>query len=344
MESMNRHAHAYTPLVPAPIFSIPHTKAKISIRADTSTRRRHIRLLNDILHLSIQRRQWDKARRAWAVLARCSEVDWRAMWHIGLLLIGKQTRPAGVEGNGHEEGTSSSVMVAQDRVDYLKTLMLRYPLRRESLLRELSLELIFQERYTEALDELELYLPIFPYHDNPVLHLYAGLICLYLAQKPSSDDIVSKAMSTAAEPGRYSRSVRTNKRKRAEMTRFSFSNYYGEAPLSSLDVSGFSPGYARSAQRYFDRAKTIDPQNPTAKTFLALLENTFSQAGGARSREMEEDELDNDDPVGAHFQPHQLGAPAHGLVTGGRINIDDEAEMERSARAKKMRGAQQRFR
>ena len=28
------------------------------------------------------------------------------------------------------------------------------------------------------------YLPSYPYQDNPVLHIYAGLIALYLAQPP----------------------------------------------------------------------------------------------------------------------------------------------------------------
>jgi len=44
----------------------------------------------------------------------------------------------------------------------------------------LSLALSGRER--DALDELELYLPSIPYQDNPVLHTYAGLICLRLAQ------------------------------------------------------------------------------------------------------------------------------------------------------------------
>ena len=30
------------------------------------------------------------------------------------------------------------------------------------------------------------YLPSFPYQDNPVLHIYAGSICLYLSQDPDS--------------------------------------------------------------------------------------------------------------------------------------------------------------
>lgn len=64
--------------------------------------------------------------------------------------------------------------------------------------------LVQNGRYTEALDEIELsvvlsfttslpltyyvarYLPSFPYQDNPVLHIYAGLICLYMSQDPDS--------------------------------------------------------------------------------------------------------------------------------------------------------------
>lgn len=64
-------------------------------------------------------------------------------------------------------------------------------------------------RYREAQDELELcvyvfwfvndvsddegsYLPSFPYSDNPVLHIYAGLISLYTAQPspPSSESTI----------------------------------------------------------------------------------------------------------------------------------------------------------
>ncbi|KAL7282520.1 hypothetical protein ACG7TL_003991 [Trametes sanguinea] len=32
------------------------------------------------------------------------------------------------------------------------------------------------------MEELDLYLPSYPYQDNPVLHVYAGLIALYVAQ------------------------------------------------------------------------------------------------------------------------------------------------------------------
>lgn len=58
---------------------------------------------------------------------------------------------------------------------------------KETMLKELVLLFILSGQYSQALDELELYLPSFPYQDNPVLHIYAGLLCLHLAQKPDGD-------------------------------------------------------------------------------------------------------------------------------------------------------------
>ncbi|KAF7798340.1 hypothetical protein EIP86_009561 [Pleurotus ostreatoroseus] len=44
------------------------------------------------------------------------------------------------------------------------------------------LRLLASGKYEKALEELELYLPSSPYEDNPTLHTYAGLVCIYLAQ------------------------------------------------------------------------------------------------------------------------------------------------------------------
>jgi RNA polymerase I-specific transcription initiation factor RRN11 len=81
-------------------------------------------------------------------------------------------------------------------------------IQREDVFRELVLRLILSGRQREALEELELwaflrsifnindsnlalnsYLPSFPYQDNPVLHIYAGLAAFYLAQ-PSPETMV----------------------------------------------------------------------------------------------------------------------------------------------------------
>ncbi|KAG8964801.1 hypothetical protein FRC03_001334, partial [Tulasnella sp. 419] len=204
---------------------------RISTRPEASTRKHHIRSLNDILFYSIQRHDLVRSRRAWSILARCPEVDWREMWRIGLLLCGEiSSIPEGLD-----ETTTD-----QDRLDYLKVAMLRHPLNRESILQDLVLELISQKRYREALDELELYLPSFPYQDNPVLQLYAGLIFLYQAQ-PST-------------------TLPTN-----EPTQ-----EHDGTPKSKVSFANFSKAHLRSAQRHFERARSLDPGNVVAISYLAL--------------------------------------------------------------------------
>ncbi|KAG5728511.1 hypothetical protein E4T56_gene19496 [Termitomyces sp. T112] len=137
-----------------------------------TARKVHIRRLYDILQLCIHRDDLERATRAWSILVRCKEVPWMTMWTTGLLLIDT--------GSGEEHRTS-------DRLEYLRAMMLRHQEEREKILTELVVQLIQLGRHREALDELELYLPSFPYQDNPVLHIYAGLICLYLAQPLTPD-------------------------------------------------------------------------------------------------------------------------------------------------------------
>ncbi|KAF8580578.1 hypothetical protein K439DRAFT_1356594 [Ramaria rubella] len=138
-------------------------------KAPSSARKVHIRRLVDILQLSIHRRDWTRARRAWCILARCPEFEWKKMWQTGLLLVDSA-------GDAADPSRSD-----QKRLDYLHVMMLRSPENRVSILQEIILRLIKGNRHQNALEELELYLPSFPYLDSPVLHIYAGLLCLFLA-------------------------------------------------------------------------------------------------------------------------------------------------------------------
>ncbi|KAH9977838.1 hypothetical protein BGW80DRAFT_1284445 [Lactifluus volemus] len=148
------------------LFSSPDGKVP------STARKVHIRRLCDILHLSIQRRDLPRARRAFALLARCEEIEWMTIWKIGLLLLTHDPPPEG----------GDALCAEEKHIDFLRVMMLQYPEQRESLVQELVLSLALSGRERDALDELELYLPSIPYQDNPVLHTYAGLICLRLAQ------------------------------------------------------------------------------------------------------------------------------------------------------------------
>ncbi|KAJ3488806.1 hypothetical protein NLI96_g2569 [Meripilus lineatus] len=152
------------------LFALPGSKRP------STARKYHISRLYDVLQLCIQKNDYVRARKAWAILVRCKEVDWKAMWKTGVILLGDAQTP-------DPEGTSK-------RLEYLSTLMVRNPDMRESVLEEFILCLILEGHYRKALEELELYLPSSPYEDSPTLHIYAGLISLYLAQ-PTSDSRTS---------------------------------------------------------------------------------------------------------------------------------------------------------
>jgi RNA polymerase I-specific transcription initiation factor RRN11 len=53
----------------------------------STERKQHIKTLFDVLHVSILRQDLLRARRAWAILVRCPDVDTQPLWRIGLGLI-----------------------------------------------------------------------------------------------------------------------------------------------------------------------------------------------------------------------------------------------------------------
>ncbi|KAI0677399.1 hypothetical protein C8Q78DRAFT_1002589 [Trametes maxima] len=207
-----------------------------------TSRKIHIRRLLDILHLCIQRRDWPRARRAWATLARCKEVDWKTMWRISLLLLGE-----------HETDISSAEHDG-DKVGFLTVMMRQHPEERESILKELVLHLIRSGMHRRAMEELDLYLPSYPYQDNPVLHVYAGLIALYLAQPTPTDDT----------PG---------------------GTPYGQ---------GWDASLLRDAQAHLERARLIDPSNIVAGAFLSQFPGMTHPARDYNTPDSDDEKMDVD--------------------------------------------------
>ena len=83
--------------------------ASLDSKQPLTTRKVHIRRLYDILQLSIQRRDVQRAKHAWSILARCKEINWLTLWRTGLHILG--------EAHTDEDIT----------VDYLRAMMLQYP-------------------------------------------------------------------------------------------------------------------------------------------------------------------------------------------------------------------------
>ncbi|TFK71782.1 hypothetical protein BDN72DRAFT_749404, partial [Pluteus cervinus] len=144
----------------------------LSSKEPSTARKLHIRRLCDLLYLSIQRNDYERAKRAWCILARCKEFKWMSMWKTALCIL------------GHPENGEKP---QQENIEFLRTMLRQYPQDREQILQELIANMIHAKQYRDALDELDLYLPSLPYQDNATLNLYAGLISLYLAQGPPSE-------------------------------------------------------------------------------------------------------------------------------------------------------------
>jgi RNA polymerase I-specific transcription initiation factor Rrn11 len=94
-------------------------RPNLSLEPTSSARNFHIRRLQDILQLSVQREDFSRAKRAWAILARCTEVDWITIWETGLSVIGKATDQSFEEHDTPRMGN-------RERLDYLKIVMLRH--------------------------------------------------------------------------------------------------------------------------------------------------------------------------------------------------------------------------
>lgn len=93
----------------------------------SSARKVHIRRLHDILQISISRDDYPRAKRAWSILVRCKEVDWKEMWRYGLLLLGDgQIQNTATPADGVYV-TSAETRVENLRVEYLRKMRMQHP-------------------------------------------------------------------------------------------------------------------------------------------------------------------------------------------------------------------------
>ena len=145
--------------------------SSLSSKQPTTARKAHIRRLFDILQLCVQRHDWVRAKRAWAILVRCREVDWKAMWTTSILLLQADDPDAGGAQSNAERVRFLGVMMRQhpdevrlldcspQRLTLFHTLTASSPSQRESILKELVLRLIQDGRCKRAMEELDLCVP-----------------------------------------------------------------------------------------------------------------------------------------------------------------------------------------
>jgi hypothetical protein len=89
-------------------------------RSPSSARRVHLRRLYDILHLSIQRGDLLLAQKSFALLSRCEDVEWAAIWKFGLIILAAADHPDQPPGYVNSLGTPK-------HIEFLRVMMLRHP-------------------------------------------------------------------------------------------------------------------------------------------------------------------------------------------------------------------------
>ncbi|KAL7411152.1 hypothetical protein BDY24DRAFT_139480 [Mrakia frigida] len=152
-------------LPPLPLF----TSAPISEppKRPNSHRQLHLQNVLALLHLSLLRQDYPRARRAWKILATCREAGWEGIYRFeGALRRGLDEEEEEGEGKEREEwleglrrgGGREVIPLLQTYVYHLLALNPPQP--------------------TRALDTLEIYITSIPYAASPALHGLAALCAL----------------------------------------------------------------------------------------------------------------------------------------------------------------------
>src|SRR5580658_2854402 len=82
--------------------------------SSASARRVHLRRLCDILHLSIQRGDLLLAQRSFAILSRCEDIEWAAIWKYGLIVLAAADQPDRPPGkNNDDDDTQQQQLLLQ---------------------------------------------------------------------------------------------------------------------------------------------------------------------------------------------------------------------------------------
>ncbi|OCF78565.1 hypothetical protein I204_00505 [Kwoniella mangroviensis CBS 8886] len=248
-----------------------------------SIRKRWIQNLIDLLHFSLLKGDIERAKRAWSILVRCREVNWKSRWYWGLLILSSSSSTS----NGGFDPQSQGREVER----WLNGL--RVSAREEdkpSLLHALVLHLIKSGQYRHAYDQLETYLSSYPFLLSGPLHTYAGLLSFYLAQPPSlRSDGQSLPISSSFND---KQALRRRLSAEVELERSSRSSLSSSPPLRPIDHQHLTADAAglRTARSWFVKALEIDKTDQVARQFIDLIDNP-DKKGINDDDESDEEEL-----------------------------------------------------
>ena len=278
--------------------SSPFLFASPDGKAPSTARKVHLRRLRDILHLSIQRGDLLLARRTFGLLARCPEIEWTAIWKIGLVILATDSPPGG-----------DNILGTTKHVEFLRVMMLQHPeevrsvvprpshfpvsgghgilfplfnptppprmsycsrtFQRESLVQELVLSLAIAGRERDALDELEL---CGSPHFFVSLHTLDSKQCSYLPSPPYQDNSVLHTYAGLLCL-RLAPTAETDMNTSAKGTCKRFHNKLVETDLTLYGIVGQSrvssnQTLLREAKQHLERACALNPEGVVAQTFI----------------------------------------------------------------------------
>ncbi|WRT70617.1 uncharacterized protein IL334_007615 [Kwoniella shivajii] len=244
-----------------------------------SIRKRWIQNIIDLLHSCLLKGDIERAKRAWAILVRCREVNWKSRWYWGLLILSstnddssyRNETGSGSRFDQSQRSTFSHGYQGKEVERWLNAL--RVSAREEdkpSLLHALVLHLIKYGQYRHAYDHLETYLPSYPYLLSGPLHTYAGLLAFYLAQP-----ISSRAESSQQKANDNDQS-----------------SSRGSSPSQSLDSRPPDVAGIRQARGWFSKALAIDENDEVAKQFINLIDNPHDKDGVSDDSDEELEKID----------------------------------------------------
>jgi hypothetical protein len=122
MYYVNPTADHYARSDEQPTMTPPFLFASPDGRSSSSARRVHLRRLYDILHLSIQRGDLLLAQRSFALLSRCEDIEWAAIWKFGLIILAAADQPDQRPGY-----VNVNMLGTPKHIEFLRVMMLRHP-------------------------------------------------------------------------------------------------------------------------------------------------------------------------------------------------------------------------
>ncbi|ORY29624.1 hypothetical protein BCR39DRAFT_531233 [Naematelia encephala] len=245
----------------------------------TSVRRIYIQNLTDLLHVCLLRGELGRARRAWSILIRCREVDWKSRWYWGLEILNASSAQPQHDSQVHptdDDGRETERWLKSLRVSAKEA-------DKPALLHALILHLIKHNRHRAALDELEAYLSSYPYLLSAALHTYAGLIAFYLAQSESSR-LPHRRVGSGQATGNTVEWA--SSRRSPESTSSRSAIVQAEPP---------NPTLLRHARGWFIKALEIDASDTVAGEFIAEIDRPWRSGESEMDEEDDSIELERED-------------------------------------------------